>query len=191
MQLHEPFPLTAHVLDAGDLLLCLVPLHLPQPHPAVELHLHLHIVRILPDRLCGGRLLLTLLGLGLLLLPGGLEAEQRDATLPCGLRQEEVIDIMYRDIRPEDFDMLCKLDEGLPRRNTAQQSLVDRLPLLPARGCGEADCGICLQALAQSTRAARLPCQHLFHPACISRWLTQCKSACPLCSAVIGDGAVA
>mmetsp|Transcript_77799 Transcript_77799/g.231744 ORF Transcript_77799/g.231744 Transcript_77799/m.231744 type:complete len:359 (-) Transcript_77799:248-1324(-) len=87
MQLHEPFPLTAHVLDAGDLLLCLVPLHLPQPHPAVELHLHLHIVRILPDRLCGGRLLLTLLGLGLLLLLlPGCPASGGACGVPCWRR---------------------------------------------------------------------------------------------------------
>mmetsp|Transcript_37082 Transcript_37082/g.55407 ORF Transcript_37082/g.55407 Transcript_37082/m.55407 type:complete len:101 (-) Transcript_37082:91-393(-) len=97
------------------------------------------------------------------------------------------MDIMYRDIRPEDFEMLCKLDEGLPKRNTLQQNLVDRLPLVPAQDCDKGDCGICLHTLEQSVHVVRLPCQHLFHPACISRWLTECKNACPLCSAAIED----
>merc|ERR1719456_1804538 len=48
-----------------------------------------------------------------------------DMVLPCGLFQDEVIELMYRDLSPEDFEMLSKLDERLPKRNTAQRSIVD------------------------------------------------------------------
>lgn len=108
-----------------------------------------------------------------------------DYRLECNLFQEEVIDIMFRDLKPEDFEMLNKLDERLPKRNIVQRNLVERLPRCLAKDCACSECGVCLQELDSSTRVVQLPCKHAFHPACISRWLTQCKNTCPLCSALI------
>jgi len=108
-----------------------------------------------------------------------------DMILPCGLFQDEVIEIMYRDLKPEDFDMLNKLDERLPRRNIVQRNLVDRLPRCLAADCGCSECGVCLAELEPGARVVQLPCRHGFHPTCISKWLTQCKNTCPLCSAPI------
>jgi len=108
-----------------------------------------------------------------------------DMILPCGLFQEEVIEIMYRDLKPEDFDMLNKLDERLPKKNIVQRNLVERLPRCLAADCGCSECGVCLAELDPGARVVQLPCRHAFHPLCISRWLTQCKNTCPLCSALI------
>mmetsp|Transcript_105935 Transcript_105935/g.297874 ORF Transcript_105935/g.297874 Transcript_105935/m.297874 type:complete len:524 (-) Transcript_105935:176-1747(-) len=112
-----------------------------------------------------------------------------DVILPCGLLQDEVIDIMYRDLSPEDFEMLTKLDERLAPRNTAQRNLVERLPRVPVRECGCTECGVCLADFERKGYAVQLPCRHSFHPGCISKWLTQCKNTCPLCSAPIGQSA--
>lgn len=108
-----------------------------------------------------------------------------DIVLPCGLFQEEVIGIMYRDLSPEDFDMLNKLDERVPKRNIVQRNLVDRLPVCLAADCGCSECGVCLAELDPNARVVQLPCRHAFHSTCISKWLTQCKNTCPLCSALI------
>jgi hypothetical protein len=108
-----------------------------------------------------------------------------DMILPCGLYQDEVIDIMYRDLSPEDFEALSKLDERLPKRNTAGRNLVDRLPRMPAGECGVTECGVCLAELTAHTLVVKLPCGHAFHPNCISKWLTQCKNTCPFCTAPI------
>jgi hypothetical protein len=113
------------------------------------------------------------------------EEGYHDMILPCGLLQDEVIDFMYRDLSPEDFEMLSKLDERVPKRNTAGRSLVDRLPRVPAAECGATECGICLAELEGTASVVKLPCRHAFHPSCISRWLTQCKSTCPFCNAPI------
>lgn len=104
-----------------------------------------------------------------------------DMVLPCGLFQDEVIEIMYRDLSPEDFETLCKLDEKLPKRNTAQRSIVDRLPRALARDCGATECRVCLAEFEPTCPVVKLPCRHAFHKACISKWLTQCKNTCPLC----------
>jgi len=105
--------------------------------------------------------------------------------LPCGLFQDEVIDIMYRDLKPEDFDVLNKLDELVPKRNIVQRNLVDSLPRVVAGDVGCAECGVCLQPVEANSRVVQLPCRHAFHEKCISKWLTQCKNTCPLCSKLI------
>jgi len=111
----------------------------------------------------------------------------QDMILPCGLFQDQVIELMYRDLSPEDFDMLCKLDERLPKRNTLQRNLVDGLPRVLAKDCGVSECRVCLAGVEGATSLVKLPCKHAFHPACISKWLTQCKNTCPLCSSPIAE----
>ncbi|CAK0906468.1 unnamed protein product, partial [Prorocentrum cordatum] len=121
---------------------------------------------------------------------GGPAGLYHDMLLPCGLFQEEAIDIMFRELSPDDFEMLAKLDEHLPKRNIVQRTTVDTLPQHHAQDCDVTECGVCLVALEPTTRVSALPCGHAFHPHCIARWLTECKNACPLCSAKIcQDGA--
>lgn len=108
-----------------------------------------------------------------------------DMILPCGLLQDEVIEFMYRDLSPEDFEKLSKLDERVPKRNTAQRNLVDGLPRVPAKDAGVSECSVCLVSFEPNQSVVKLPCSHCFHHACISKWLTQCKNTCPLCSAPI------
>lgn len=112
-----------------------------------------------------------------------------DMVLPCGLYQDEVMDVMYRELGPEDFEMLSKLDESVPRRNTVQRDSVDQLCTRVAADTLETDatCGVCLSEFERTGPAAVLPCGHAFHSRCISRWLTQFKNTCPLCSAPIAN----
>lgn len=105
--------------------------------------------------------------------------------LPCGLHQDDVIQLMYRELSPEDFELLCKLDEMLPKRNIARENFVALLPRASAGDCNCIECGVCLAELEPSTVVIRLPCRHSYHPHCISRWLTQCKNSCPLCFVAI------
>mmetsp|Transcript_37128 Transcript_37128/g.106953 ORF Transcript_37128/g.106953 Transcript_37128/m.106953 type:complete len:313 (+) Transcript_37128:159-1097(+) len=93
--------------------------------------------------------------------------------------------LQYRDLRPEDFDLLCKLDEGVPKRGLAPSTLVEALPRCRASECGAGECGVCLARLPPETMLARLPCKHHFHVSCISRWLMECRSSCPLCAAPV------
>uniref|UniRef100_A0A6U9AJC4 RING-type E3 ubiquitin transferase n=1 Tax=Zooxanthella nutricula TaxID=1333877 RepID=A0A6U9AJC4_9DINO len=108
--------------------------------------------------------------------------EYFDPTLPCGLRQGEVMDLMYRELKPEDYEVLSKLDEAVPKTDIVQRSLVDGLPQARAADLGADECGVCLAKLDGAELVSKLPCQHAFHPQCIGKWLTQCKNSCPLCS---------
>lgn len=122
-------------------------------------------------------------------LGGGAADIYHDMLLPCGLFQEEAIDIMFRDLSPDDFEMLNKLDENLPKRNIVQRNTVDSLPQVEAQETGCTECGVCLVGLESRQRVCLLPCGHAFHQPCISRWLTECKNACPLCGAKIEQDA--
>jgi len=108
----------------------------------------------------------------------------REQVLPCGLKQDQAFDLMSRDLTPEDFEMLSALDEGLPKRGIAEKDVVDSLPRMVVHD-GAKECGVCLSALEKDSDAVELPCKHYFHAACISKWLTECKNACPICAAPI------
>ncbi|KAK1587653.1 hypothetical protein Q3G72_015452 [Acer saccharum] len=47
---------------------------------------------------------------------------------------------------------------------------------------GSTDCSICLESVGVGEIVARMPCSHLFHTRCITRWLHK-KPSCPLCRA--------
>ncbi|KAH0681680.1 hypothetical protein KY285_021943 [Solanum tuberosum] len=42
------------------------------------------------------------------------------------------------------------------------------------------ECSVCLDELGEETDVLRLPCSHLFHAECITKWL-QNSHYCPLC----------
>jgi hypothetical protein len=56
------------------------------------------------------------------------------------------------------------------------------LPSVRAGECSATQCSICLEEWEPEDSLVRLPCQHVFHPVCAARWLTQTSShTCPLC----------
>mmetsp|Transcript_87443 Transcript_87443/g.187571 ORF Transcript_87443/g.187571 Transcript_87443/m.187571 type:complete len:204 (+) Transcript_87443:89-700(+) len=90
--------------------------------------------------------------------------------------------LQYRDLTPDDYEMLCRLDDGVPKK-TMPRSCVDQLPRKLACDCPRASkCWVCLAELEPTTVVVSLPCGHPFHPECVARWLTECKSTCPLCA---------
>lgn len=97
-----------------------------------------------------------------------------------------LVRLQYREVTPEDYDLLCLLDEALPQRKTAPPNLVACLPSVLARDCGAMACQVCLDELRPADEVSRLPCGHAFHDECISRWLTECRATCPICASPLG-----
>mmetsp|Transcript_117931 Transcript_117931/g.263675 ORF Transcript_117931/g.263675 Transcript_117931/m.263675 type:complete len:208 (-) Transcript_117931:130-753(-) len=101
--------------------------------------------------------------------------------LACGLGEHEVYDLLYRDITPEDYDMLLKLDEMIPKK-TASVEALDRLQSVASPDRRHEACGVCLAPFEAGDDVVAVPCPacHEFHRDCVSRWLTQCKNSCPV-----------
>mmetsp|Transcript_73228 Transcript_73228/g.169882 ORF Transcript_73228/g.169882 Transcript_73228/m.169882 type:complete len:201 (-) Transcript_73228:109-711(-) len=89
--------------------------------------------------------------------------------------------LQYRELTPEDFELLSQLDERVPRKGALPQSLIDLLPQVRARECNTRDCAVCLSKLRPEAPVRRLPCSHAFCPKCIDSWLTEYKGECPIC----------
>lgn len=96
--------------------------------------------------------------------------------------------LQYRELTPEDYELLCLLDESVPKKDTAPPTVVTGLPRILAGDASTTECHICMARMEPDVRVVPLPCGHTFHAECVSRWLTQCKGTCPLCNGpVLGD----
>jgi len=97
--------------------------------------------------------------------------------------------LQYRDLDPEDFELLRSLDEtSAPKPEGAVQLKLNALPKVEAWKCQSRTCWICLENNAPDTLVTRLPCDHAFCTQCIQTWVTKCKSNCPICQASIDEG---
>eukprot|EP00928_Gymnodinium_smaydae_P088875 TRINITY_DN72915_c0_g1_i1.p1 TRINITY_DN72915_c0_g1~~TRINITY_DN72915_c0_g1_i1.p1 ORF type:complete len:285 (-),score=26.49 TRINITY_DN72915_c0_g1_i1:98-952(-) len=105
--------------------------------------------------------------------------------LSAGYIRPELARLQYREVTPEDYELLCLLDDVLPRRGTAPASVMAGLPARSPQDLKAVQCQVCLGDFSPSSKVVELPCQHVFHPDCVSKWLTQCKATCPVCAAPV------
>jgi hypothetical protein len=107
-----------------------------------------------------------------------------DYELPCGLRRSEIFSLMLRDLTPDDYDTLLKLDERVLKKTAG--SLVSGISSKPSECLPPGlACGICLVAFSgladKSTLVKTLDrCGHTFHADCIDRWLSSYSHRCPV-----------
>lgn len=107
------------------------------------------------------------------------------ALLPCGLRHAEVCDLLFREITPDDYDTLLRLDETIARPTAAPDSIESLSTTSGSDLCGQ-DCIVCLAAFEANDVVTTLPCRHHFHRSCVTKWLAECRNACPLCGSDVG-----
>lgn len=106
--------------------------------------------------------------------------------LACGLSEHEVVELLYREITPEDYDLLLLLDEMVPKKTLAPQAL-EKLQVVRAGQRRHDSCGICLMPWQDGEEeeeedivSVPCPAAHEFHRSCVTKWLTQCKNSCPV-----------
>eukprot|EP00403_Amphidinium_massartii_P015484 CAMPEP_0178412360 /NCGR_PEP_ID=MMETSP0689_2-20121128/21976_1 /TAXON_ID=160604 /ORGANISM="Amphidinium massartii, Strain CS-259" /LENGTH=415 /DNA_ID=CAMNT_0020033607 /DNA_START=67 /DNA_END=1311 /DNA_ORIENTATION=- len=100
-------------------------------------------------------------------------------------------ELQNRDIRPEDYDLLGRLDENI------QKATLDgcQLKLFPtelfkaeAPSSPLESCGVCLVDFQDGEELRTLlPCKHRFHRDCIDYWLLERSTTCPMCLADVKD----
>lgn len=78
----------------------------------------------------------------------------------------------------------------LHRQNILPPDYVARLPLLPflAKEGVNGDCVICLESFVEDEEVLQLPCKHLYHAPCVTRWLVERKRICPICKRDVAKG---
>jgi hypothetical protein len=98
---------------------------------------------------------------------------------------EQQLRLQYRDLGPEDYDLLVALDARAPTLTNLPRAFVVSLPRIKAPHCVLNSCVICMHDFDEDEATTQLPCSHNFCTACIERWLTQEKASCPLCLAPV------
>ena len=113
-----------------------------------------------------------------------------------------LVDLQHRDITPEDYDTLRRLDSSVQPKTLTSERLEELCPTwtMPNTGTESSSgpvtraaaahsctspaacefCCICLEHIGSGERVRRLPCHHLFHGACIVRRLASNASTPPV-----------
>ncbi|CAD7948169.1 unnamed protein product [Amoebophrya sp. A25] len=127
---------------------------------------------------------------------------------------ERLLELMYRDLTPEDYDTLLELDESVAKKTLQDRSALEKLSTLSreelflkgeekgSSGHGgqtsgggfteeQLTCGVCYVRVdddqEETERIFQMKCGHIFHEACVTKWLLECKAACPTCHAPIDE----
>jgi E3 ubiquitin-protein ligase RNF13 len=95
-------------------------------------------------------------------------------------RREELIESILARLQ--------EMDQGLPLGREATKTF-------PVRLYGDDEqldsCVICVEDFEVGKKVKELPCQHIFHPRCINKWLSDHSTVCPLCkkdfTGVVGE----
>ena len=100
-------------------------------------------------------------------------------------------EMQYRDIGPEDYDLLCELDASV-KKPTLSSSALENLSRTSTRmsdlKLGEDDklCLICHEEYeAEDTVVTLQPCEHSFHLECVREWLAGSSDKCPTCRTAV------
>eukprot|EP00435_Cladocopium_sp_Y103_P065537 s1130_g27.t1 len=92
--------------------------------------------------------------------------------LPCGLTSVEVLDLLSREITPDDYELLLRLDKAVGQP-VASTETVEALPSVAPEEFKGQNCSICLAPFEDDSEVAAMQCKHQFHRSCISRWLSE------------------
>ena len=113
---------------------------------------------------------------------------QEATAVNAGLMTEaQLLDMMCREITPEDFAMLLLLDETNDKKyKTVQQDIFDKFECVKVPDDDNYECRVCLEAVKEEVdgekMAVKLPCcGRIFHKSCIKKWLREYSKTCPSC----------
>lgn len=90
-----------------------------------------------------------------------------------------LIQIQHREITPEDYEYLSRLDEFVKKKTLSDEILKSLKTDTADEWLTKQKCGICHQEYEYADLCKFLPCDHVFHSDCIDSWL-KISVNCPL-----------
>ncbi|KYQ89579.1 RING zinc finger-containing protein [Tieghemostelium lacteum] len=104
------------------------------------------------------------------------------------LTQAQINDLLNRELTPEDYELLCLLDSTV-KPKTISQDIIEELPTVryTEQYAQFPSCMICLFNFEPNEHVTKLPCSHIFHINCISNWLANASTKCPIDNVPIHD----
>ncbi|KAG8344162.1 hypothetical protein TRVL_05013 [Trypanosoma vivax] len=93
---------------------------------------------------------------------------------------QDVLPLMYREINPNDYELLLRLDEDNHTRKLTPNEFLSLQKKIWTTELGAETCNICLDAFDATSCCVILDCGHFFHSSCAKTWLTEHAAKCPL-----------
>lgn len=91
-----------------------------------------------------------------------------------------LISLQHREMTPEDYDMLLRLDEGVAPKTVSTDLLHTFKTDIVGADCVGQECAVCMERYELEQKRKFLPCGHAFHADCIDMWLNNSSMNCPL-----------
>jgi len=96
------------------------------------------------------------------------------------LSQRLLLELMNRDITPEDYELLLLLDSQIQKKTVPKDMVESFETRTVTSDDPEENCAVCLCVMEFGEEVKVLPCAHRFHVKCIIQWLTGSSTRCPI-----------
>ena len=91
-----------------------------------------------------------------------------------------LINLQHRDLTPEDYDLLLRLDERVAPKTISKDTLSTmKTDVVSEETAGDL-CAVCMDPYELGQNRKFLPCDHVFHTKCIDMWLENSSQNCPV-----------
>jgi len=103
-----------------------------------------------------------------------------------GLSLQQILDMCNRDLTPEDYELLLRLDEAVEKKTVKQETLTTLMEKLIDNEAQLSEvCTVCMFNYEMGDNVKCLPCNHFFHVDCIIPYLSSYGQACPVCKSKV------
>jgi E3 ubiquitin-protein ligase ZSWIM2 len=95
------------------------------------------------------------------------------------------VQLMHRELGPEDYESLLRLDDGVGPAAGSVLSMSDLARFRRVHWSSAEDyeeCAICMESFVPDDNCLKLTttCSHIFHTTCAVRWFTESRAVCPI-----------
>jgi len=103
-----------------------------------------------------------------------------------GLSLQQILDMCNRDLTPEDYELLLRLDESLEKKTVKKETLTTLTEKTIDEEVQRNElCTVCMFNYELGDKVKYLPCRHYFHVDCIVPYLSSYGQNCPVCKAKV------
>jgi len=104
----------------------------------------------------------------------------------AGISLQQIMDMLNRDLTPEDYELLLRLDETVEKKTVNQETLTTLTEkTIDSEEHLTEVCTVCMFNYEMGDPVKYLPCKHFFHVGCIVPYLSNYGQACPVCKAKV------
>lgn len=109
--------------------------------------------------------------------------QSTDSVLPAtGISLQQIMDMLNRELTPEDYELLLRLDETVEKKTVTQETITTlKETKIESEEHLQEVCTVCMFNYEMGDPVKYLPCNHFFHVDCIVPYLSSYGQACPVC----------